>query len=150
MALPRPFSLRSQQFRASSEIAIRTRLQQAALALSLFATVGAMAGVTPAAFAQSNISGDLTGNVIDPSGAVLSGATVTVTSQANNQVKTVTTDNQGGWRVPLLSPGKYKIAITASGFETSTLVAQISAGVNTPITVKLTVGQGPVRTFQSS
>jgi hypothetical protein len=120
----------------------RQNLKTALLALSMIAvptTVGMM--IAPVAIAQSNISGDLTGTVIDPAGAVLSGATVTVTSEANGQVKETTTDNQGGWRVPLLSPGKYKVAITASGFSTTTQTAQISAGVNTPLTTKLSVGQ---------
>jgi hypothetical protein len=122
---------------------MRKHLKAAALALTLFAIPGVLANLAvPAAYAQSNISGDLTGTVTDPSGAVLVNAAVTVTSDTNGQVKTVSSDAQGSWRVPLLPPGKYKVSITAPGFETTTLVAIISAGVNTPLVTKLTVGQG--------
>jgi Carboxypeptidase regulatory-like domain len=92
--------------------------------------------------AQSNISGDISGTVTDPSGAVVPNASVTVTSTANGQVKTATTNSSGDYRVPLLSPGTYKVSITAGGFETTTEQAVVSAGTIAQVSVKLQVGQG--------
>ncbi len=118
------------------------RLHSTAFALSLLVGAGFVAICpAPVAYAQSNISGDIAGTVTDSSGAVLPSATVSVTSVAQGDVKTVVTDKAGSFRVPLLSPGKYKVSVTAAGFETSTAEATVSAGVITPVTVKLTVGQ---------
>jgi hypothetical protein len=118
------------------------RLQSAALALSLLAVAGFVANTTaPVAHAQSNISGDIVGTVTDVTGAILPGAQVTVTNNANDQVKIVTTDKVGDYRVSLLEPGRYKVSITAAGFETTTQETTVSAGVVTQLGVKLTVGK---------
>src|SRR5208282_2395037 len=118
------------------------RLQNAALALSLLAVAGFMANTTATvAHAQSNISGDIVGTVTDSSGAILPGAQVSVTNDANGQVKTVTTDKVGDYRVPLLSPGKYNVAVTAAGFETTTVSTIVLAGTVTPLSIRLTVGK---------
>ena len=117
-------------------------LSSVAMTLGVLTGAGVLVGVsTPAAIAQSNISGDLTGSVTDPSGAAVSGAQVTLTSSDNGQVKTATTNEQGEYRVPLLTPGHYKLAITAQGFSTTNQDLTISPGVNTPVATKLTVGQ---------
>ncbi len=121
---------------------LRNVFAGAALAVGLFTgSLGLLDGTGTIAVAQSNISGDLTGAVTDSSDAALAGASVTVTSLDNGQVKTTTTNAQGDYRVPLLPPGKYKVSITANGFGTTTQDITISIGTNTPLTTKLTVGQ---------
>ena len=121
------------------------RLQNAALALSLLAVVAIVANTAaPIARAQSNISGDIVGTVTDATGAILPGAQVKVTSNVNDQVKTVISDKLGSFRVPLLEPGKYKVSVTAAGFETTTQETTVSAGSVTPLNVKLTVGKASV------
>ena len=118
------------------------RMQNAALAFSLLAVAGFVANTTaPVAYAQSNISGDIVGTVTDASGAALPNAQITVTSLDKGVVNVVTADKVGNYRVPLLPPGRYKISISASGFDTTTATAVVSAGVITPMSVKLTVGQ---------
>ncbi len=92
-------------------------------------------------FAQSNISGDISGTVTDPSGAAVSNAQVTVTNKATGQVKTAVTGASGDYRVPLLSPGAYKILINATGFEGTSSDAVVSAGTIVNGDAKLTVGQ---------
>ncbi len=118
------------------------RLRSAAFVLSLLAPTAFLAvTATPAAYAQSNISGDIAGSVTDSSGAIIPNAQVKVTSEARGEVKSVASDASGNFRVPLLSPGKYKISVTAPGFDTSTAEVTVSAGVITPLTFKLSVGQ---------
>jgi hypothetical protein len=95
----------------------------------------------PVVRAQSNISGDIVGTVTDSSGAILPGAQVKVTSNATGQVKSVTTDKTGSYRVPLLSPGRYKVSATAPGFETSTANADVSIGEITQVSISLTIGK---------
>jgi hypothetical protein len=59
--------------------------------------------------------GSVRGQVLDPSGAAIPKATVTV-SGPNNVVKVATTDNDGNFAVTGLPPGKYTIRIIATGF----------------------------------
>ena len=68
------------------------------------------------AFAQSPTTGRIAGAVKDPNGAVIVGAEVTVTSLATAEERKVTTDAEGNYAVPLLSPGTYRVSVTASGF----------------------------------
>jgi hypothetical protein len=118
------------------------RLQNATLAFSLMAIAGVTVNtLAPVMRAQSNISGDITGTVTDPSGAALANAKVTVTSDKSGQVKTAATNSVGDYRVSLLQPGSYKISITAPGFDTTTQTAVVSAGTVITVSAKLTVGQ---------
>jgi Carboxypeptidase regulatory-like domain len=73
----------------------------------------------PPTFAQSASTGALAGTVTDPSGAVISGATVTLTSLATSQVRTTTTDANGSYKFSLLPPGNYSVRFSASGFKTA-------------------------------
>ena len=67
-------------------------------------------------FAQSTVSGGISGTVTDPQGSVVSGATVTVTNIGTNSVVTATTSDDGGFRINNLQPGKYKVEVSMSGF----------------------------------
>jgi len=67
------------------------------------------------AWAQSS----LTGVVRDPSGAVLPGVTVEASSPALiEQVRSITTDAQGLYRIADLRPGPYTVTFTLPGFTT--------------------------------
>ena len=56
------------------------------------------------------------GTVKDQNGAVIVGAEVTVTSLATAEERKVTTDAEGNYAVPLLSPGTYRVRVAANGF----------------------------------
>ena len=60
-------------------------------------------------------SGTLRGQVSDPSGAVIPGATVSATP-ATGQAKTAQTDGQGKYELSGLAPGKYTVTAGAKGF----------------------------------
>jgi carboxypeptidase family protein len=118
------------------------RSRELVLALSLFTAAGLLTNcVSIAAYAQSNISGDVSGSVVDASGAAVPNAQVTVTNVDNNLQKTTTSDSSGNFRVPLLPPGRYKITAGSSGFSTATTNVGVAAGEVTPVTIKLAVGQ---------
>src|SRR5215472_4709248 len=69
-----------------------------------------------AAMAQE-ITGDIRGIVKDPSGAVVSGASVEVINTDRNEViRAVKTDGNGSYVAPFLPVGHYKIVIKAQGF----------------------------------
>jgi hypothetical protein len=64
-----------------------------------------------------NSSGTLRGKVTDPSGAVISGATVTA-STASGQQSTAVSNNQGVYEIKGLAPGTYTVSAVATGFAT--------------------------------
>src|ERR1700678_223860 len=66
--------------------------------------------------AQTANTGAITGTIVDQSGAVIPGADVTVTSEANASERKVTTGTDGVYRVSLLSPGSYDIEASKNGF----------------------------------
>jgi hypothetical protein len=59
-----------------------------------------------------------TGRVADTNNAPVVGATVTVTQTERNIERTVTTDEDGRYRVVELPPGVYKLIATQQGFAT--------------------------------
>ena len=119
-----------------------SRLLHATLVLSLLVFAGFLATTSaPILYAQSNISGDITGTVTDASGAALPDATVIVTSVEKGQAKTVITDKVGDFRVPLLPPGNYEIKVGAKGFQPAKVRVRVSASSITPVNIALAVGQ---------
>lgn len=69
-----------------------------------------------AALGQSN-TGTITGVVTDQNGAVVPSATVTITNQGTNEKRTVQSDADGRYEVPVLPTGVYTVEATASGFQ---------------------------------
>ena len=68
------------------------------------------------AFAQSTLTGGISGKVTDPQGASLPNAAVTVTNVGTNKEATATSDSDGGFRVPNLDPGTYTVKVAVGGF----------------------------------
>ena len=67
--------------------------------------------------AQENTR-SISGTVIDPSGASIPNATVTLSSATTVEVKT---DNQGKFMFSTLEPGSYKLKFQQAGFKQKTL-----------------------------
>lgn len=103
--------------------------------------------------AAQQITGDIRGSVKDPSGAVISGAKVSITNTERNAVvRTVTTGADGAYAVPYLPVGKYQIAVDAAGFKRS-VVGDVTLNVDDHriVDVQLQVGTaGEVVNVQES
>jgi hypothetical protein len=69
--------------------------------------------------AAQNETGSITGHVTDSSGAVVSGATVTVTDLGTNIARTSKTGANGDYSFSSLRPSHYKIVVDAGGFKDS-------------------------------
>jgi hypothetical protein len=67
------------------------------------------------AWSQS-VQGVITGTVTDPTGAVVPGATVTITNAGTNISQTTTTGSDGSYRFALVPPGTYTLEIKAANF----------------------------------
>lgn len=78
------------------------------------------------------ITGSIVGTVRDSSGAVIPGATVAISDSNKNNivVRSATTNSNGEFSAPNLSPGMYQVTVTATGFKKLVKTA-----------VKLEVGQ---------
>jgi Carboxypeptidase regulatory-like domain/TonB dependent receptor-like, beta-barrel len=104
------------------------------LGLSFFLVFGVVA------FGQA--TGDITGTVSDPSGAVIPNAKVTATNPSTGVVNSTTSGSAGVYRIPNLNPGHYNIKIEAKGFKTAEQRGvEISAGVVNRTDISLQLGQ---------
>ncbi len=94
------------------------------LALVLFA-------LTPGAFAQS--TGTISGIVTDPTGAVIPGASISITGIATGSSRNTVSDSAGNFTAPSLQPGDYSIVVDAPGFAKFT-ISRITLEVNATAT----------------
>jgi hypothetical protein len=61
----------------------------------------------------------ITGTITDTSGAVIPNATITVTNDATNVKKVVTSNSAGSYTATDLNPGTYTVTVDDAGFQTS-------------------------------
>ncbi|HEX8559246.1 MAG TPA: TonB-dependent receptor [Pyrinomonadaceae bacterium] len=96
------------------------------------------------AFAQTtSTTSSVTGIVTDPTGAVISGATVTLTDTKTSKEVTTTTDEQGVYRFSQVQPGQgFRLTFSGAGFQTL-VINDVALGVGTAEThnAQLTAGQ---------
>jgi hypothetical protein len=85
-------------------------------------------GLVPRAWAQIS-TGNIYGTVIDESGAVLPGATITLTG-ATIGARPTTSDSAGAFRFLNLDPGTYKLSVGLTGFATINREVKVTSGVN--------------------
>ena len=83
----------------------------------LVAAIVLCAGVFSANLAAQTVTGQISGTVTDPSGAVISGAKITLTYALTGQQRSVVTDTSGVFTFPELVPGTYNVSIAAQGFQ---------------------------------
>src|SRR5881396_747552 len=96
---------------------------------------------TTVAAAQSKNTSEIRGTVTDPSGAVVPGASITVTSAGTGAVKETIANDRGEYRVVLLPPGTYDVRAENTGFVTQTRKGiAVTVGQTTVIDVQLAVG----------
>lgn len=118
---------------------IRNRVPKTFLTIIVFLTLLAIFGSI--AIAQTGFSG-LRGTVTDISGAVVPGATVTVSEPATGtQLRTTTSDSQGNFEFPNLKPGTYEVKSEKTGFKVSIISdVQLDASQIRRLDVHLAVG----------
>jgi hypothetical protein len=73
--------------------------------------------VCPLMYGQA--TGSFSGTVSDKAGAVISGATVTVSSQDTGLTREAKTDDSGHYLVPLLPVSNYTVRVQSQGFQTA-------------------------------
>ncbi len=118
----------------------------AAKVARLFACVLAtwltLLSITHPLFAQTTVStGSIVGNVSDPSGAVVSGAKITITNLATGQLINLTTNSSGSFNSGALIPGNYKTLVSAKGFSSAEVSLTVLVGNTATVNVNLQIGQ---------
>ena len=69
------------------------------------------------AFAQGETTSAIVGEVTDTTGAVVPGASVTITNRETGLTRTAPTDDAGRFNFPQLKPGTYSVKVEAQGFQ---------------------------------
>ena len=97
-----------------------TRRLYATLIVSVFVfSLTILANVQPAA-AQATGSATLRGTVKDPQGAIIRGATVTLTNERTSEERQATSTEDGTYTFAAVPPGTYAVKTEAPGFKTKT------------------------------
>jgi hypothetical protein len=91
----------------------------------------------PLTFAQSITTADAVGVVTDSSGAVVPGATVTIKSVEMGETRTVTSNDQGQYRFPLMKPGAYVITAAAKGLKSNITKITLLVGQEQEVNISM-------------
>ena len=84
----------------------------------------------------------LSGNVQDPAGASIPGASITVTNSETNQVIKTETNDKGEFALPSMPAGTYRVSVAKPGFKLEVKEGVIiESGVPATVNVKMEIGQ---------
>lgn len=104
------------------------------IALSLVLGIGQI-------FAQSTVTGGITGTITDPQGSTVPNASVVVTNTGTNSTVTITATDDGTYRASNLQPGTYRVETTVAGFapaKAEPIIVEV--GQSTTVDIPLTLG----------
>ena len=105
---------------------------------SLF-SFGFVSILAVAALAQRE-AGQITGTITDPSGAVISGATVTATSLNTGAERATITNSTGSYVIAGLKPDTYRVTVETKGFRKRTQTVEVAVGSSTDVSARLDLG----------
>jgi hypothetical protein len=91
--------------------------------------------------AQTGNSGTISGSVLDPSGAVIAKATVSIHNAVSGYDSSTTTDNSGNFSFPNIPFNPYHLTVTAAGFASHSEDVDVRSAVPTNLKIGLTLGQ---------
>lgn len=92
----------------------------------------------PWSLAQTQF-GQLSGSVVDPAGAVVPAAKVTITNVATGRAQTVQTNNEGLFAVGNIATGDYTVGVEKEGFKHAEkrIKVEIAQSVFAPVTLEV-------------
>ncbi len=94
-------------------------------------------------FSQTT-TGRILGTITDQTGAAVAGANITVTDVQRGTTRSVATDDTGGYVVPSLIPGQYKVRAEAKGFKAVERL-NVQVEVATDLDVDMSLPPGDVK-----
>src|SRR5690242_10193118 len=90
--------------------------------------------------AQSKNSASITGTVLDPSGAVVPGATIVIQNPVSQFERSVSTDNSGAFSISNIPFNPYHMTVTGSGF--AAFVQDLDLRSPVPVSLKISLQVG--------
>jgi hypothetical protein len=92
-------------------------------------------------FAQGGATtANITGNVSDENGAVISGAEITAKNSETGMIRSTSSGEDGAFIIVQLPPGMYEVTVKAEGFKINTLRFELVLGTNALLNAKLLLG----------
>jgi len=91
-------------------------------------------------FAQSN-SGTVQGSVLDPSGAVIAGAVVTIQNPVSHYSRSAASDSQGKFEFANIPYNNYHLTAVAAGFQAGTEDINVRSAVPMELKISLALGK---------
>lgn len=99
-----------------------------------------MSGIAVLAQSQAT-TGTIQGTIVDPNGAVVSGASVNVKNVQTGSERTVVTNSDGFFTAPLLPLGRYRVTTDATGFSKSILEnVDVNVGQTLALKIDMKIG----------
>ena len=89
---------------------------------------------------SAQVGGSISGTIADPTGAMVPGATLTITNSALGTQFTTVSDTQGQYTFPNVPVGRYTLAATLSGFKPYTRA--LAVDVNSQVQLNITLEMG--------
>jgi hypothetical protein len=107
----------------------------------VFAATAVFLCLIAALFASAQIvTGEITGTVMDSSGAAVSGATVSAVCPDTNQSRAVTSGSSGEYVLTNMPVCVYKVSVAAQGFKTTVRTVTVTLAQTTKADFQLSVG----------
>jgi Carboxypeptidase regulatory-like domain/TonB dependent receptor len=91
--------------------------------------------------AQGQETGQISGTVTDPTGAVVPNATVVIKNIGTNATRTATSNSTGAYVVTGLEPANYELTVTNAGFHPFSTRVEVTVAAKVTVDAKLSVTQ---------
>jgi len=80
------------------------------------------------AVGQNATTGSINGTVVDSGGAVVPGASITLTDLATREQRVVISNGEGRFTAPFLKPDNFEVSATGEGLQSSKTTVQVLTG----------------------
>jgi hypothetical protein len=109
------------------------------LAAALLAVLHLSLGLN--VYAQSGNSTSITGVVVDPTGAVVTNATVEIQNPVSGFIRSIATDRAGKFTIPNVPFNSYHLTVTGGGFANSVQDVEVRSAVAINLTINMKVAE---------
>ena len=96
----------------------------------------ALLALASATLAQST-SGNIRGQIVDPKGSVVAGASVTLRNKATGAERTAVSNADGNYAFPIVQPGDYAVTVMAGGFNKTSVDVRVAVALDSTADIAL-------------
>src|SRR6266481_2566492 len=115
----------------------RSMFSEIKSAIVVVLVIVALIGFAHQGYSQTE-TGQITGSVLDPTGAVIPNAKVTVKSVSTGLERQTATTTAGTYTVTNLQPGRYTVTAEAPGFSSIQQMADVTVGARVGLDIRMT------------